>query len=161
MRFPAFVLLVLSALSPAIAAAQSTLNKCIDAQGMVTYTNKSCVNAREVLKVEIDPPPTPDRPQIEASQAPASRPDKTRAAPSSSTVLGRSDGARSQTNASPAKTPAKLPSTKTCDALSDKLGRTLDKMDQAHRKGYTQPQMDKWNEEVRDLQRKKQQSGCF
>jgi hypothetical protein len=34
-------------------------------------------------------------------------------------------------------------------------------MDKAHRKGYTQDQMDKWNQEVKSLERKKQQSGCF
>jgi hypothetical protein len=160
MHFPAIVLLVLTALCPAVAAAQTTLNKCIDAQGLVTYTNKPCINAREVHTVEIDPAPTPDRPQIKASQAPASKPAATKPAPNSS-VLGRSEVQRTQKRISPAKIPAKLPSAKTCDALSDKLGRTLDKMDQAHRKGYTLDQMDKWNEEVRDLERKKQLSGCF
>ena len=159
MRTPAFALLILTALCPPMAAAQATLNKCIDAQGLVTYTNKPCVNAREVRIVEIDPAPTPDRPQIQASQAPASKPVATKSAPESPT-LGRSEDPRPQKSKSPAKLTA-LPSAKKCDALSDKLGRTLDKMDQAHRKGYTLEQMNKWNEEVRDLERKKQQSGCF
>ena len=34
-------------------------------------------------------------------------------------------------------------------------------MDEARRKGYTQAQMNKWNQEIKALKRKKQQSGCF
>jgi len=37
----------------------------------------------------------------------------------------------------------------------------FDKMDQARRKGYTQKQMDAWNLQVKELERKKQLSGCF
>ena len=57
--------------------------------------------------------------------------------------------------------PAARLSARQCDALTDKLGRVFDKMDQARRKGYTQEQMNTWNQEVKDLERKKQQSGCF
>ncbi len=76
----------------------STLNKCIDAKGEVTYSNLPCANAQKTRTVEIDPAPQ---------------------------------------------------------------GKVIDKMDQAHRKGYTQKQMDAWNLEVKELERKKQQSGCF
>ena len=57
--------------------------------------------------------------------------------------------------------PVSHASARQCDTLTDKLGRVSDKMDQARRKGYTQEQMDKWNLEVKELERKKQQSGCF
>jgi outer membrane biosynthesis protein TonB len=57
MRLPALILLVLPALFPAGAMAQASLNKCIDAAGRVTYSNLPCRGAREVQKVEIDPPP--------------------------------------------------------------------------------------------------------
>lgn len=160
MRLHAFILLVLTIMFPAMAAAQATLNKCIDAQGRVTYTNEACRNAHKVIKVEIDPAPAPDRPQIEASQVPAAKPATAKATPTLP-ALGRSEATRTPQKTKPAKVPVQLPSTKKCDALSDKLGRALDKMDQARRKGYTLEQMNKWNEDVRELERKKQQSGCF
>jgi len=141
MRLPAFVLLALISLCPAIAAAQATLNKCVDAKGGITYTNKPCSNAREAHKVEIDPAPQPDQPRIAPVPVQPAKPAAIKPAPN------------------PA--PAPQASTRLCNTLSDKLGNVIDKMDQARRKGYTQDQMDKWNEEVRELERKKQQSGCF
>ena len=155
MRLPAFVLLTLISLCPPIAAAQATLNKCIDAQGLVTYTNKPCSNPRGAHKVEIDPAPVPDRPRVEPAQV---QPAKTAAgkplpSPAPATL-------QLETQRTTGKS-AQHSSGKQCDALSDKLGRVLDKMDQARRKGYTQKQMDGWNEEARELERKKQQSGCF
>jgi Domain of unknown function (DUF4124) len=153
MRLPALALLALTSLFPAIAMAQATLNKCIDAQGLVTYTNKPCTNARETHKVEIDPAPQPDRPQIEATHVPSTKPAEAPSAPKPSITLDHRVVPRIEKAANP--------STKKCDTLSDKLGRTLDKMDQARRQGYTLGQMNKWDEEVRDLERKKQQSGCF
>ncbi len=160
MRFPALILLTLTLLCPALAVAQSTLNKCIDAKGMVTYTNKPCLNARKAETIEIDPAPVPDKPRLQPlsaipipaqptqpeSPVPASRP-----APATIKL---------ETQRSP-KQPALDASPKQCDALSDKLGKALDAMDQARRKGYTLEQMDKWNEDIRELERKKQQSGCF
>ncbi|OYW36935.1 MAG: hypothetical protein B7Z35_11325 [Hydrogenophilales bacterium 12-61-10] len=97
------------ALVLATSAGADSLNKCIDAQGQVTYSNLPCRNAREVRAVE----------------------------------------------------PAKAASARQCDSLTDKLGTVFDKMDQARRKGYTQEQMNKWNQEVKALETKKQQSGCF
>jgi len=41
-------------------AAADSLNKCIDAQGKITYSNLPCRNAREARKLEIDPAPLPD-----------------------------------------------------------------------------------------------------
>ena len=57
--------------------------------------------------------------------------------------------------------PVSRASPRQCDTLTEKLGSVFDKMDQARRKGYTQQQMDKWNQEIKDLERQKQQSGCF
>ena len=57
--------------------------------------------------------------------------------------------------------PAARASMSQCDTLTDKLGRVFDKMDAARRKGYTQEQMNAWDQEVKSLERKKQQSGCF
>lgn len=55
----------------------------------------------------------------------------------------------------------KKQSPNTCDTLTDKLGLVLDKMDAARRKGYTAKEMDQWNLEIKGLERKKQQAGCF
>ena len=60
MLMHAAALLALAALFPPAAAAQATLNKCIDAKGKVTYSNLPCRNAREARTVEIVPPPAPD-----------------------------------------------------------------------------------------------------
>jgi hypothetical protein len=64
---------------------------------------------------------------------------------------------------SASRKPAVLaPSAGQCEILSEQLGRLLDKMDQASRKGSASPaQLKAWNEEVRELERKKQQSACF
>ena len=155
MPFPALILFTLISLCPVLAAAQATLNKCIDAKGAVTYTNKACSNPRETHKVEIDPAPVPDRPLVEPAQV---KPVKTAAdkplpSPAPATI-------QLETQRTTGKS-AQHSSGKQCDALSDKLGRVLDKMDQARRKGYTQKQMNGWDEEARELERKKQQSGCF
>ena len=149
------ILFSLCALFSVQAWAQSTLNKCIDTQGKVTYSNLPCRDAREARKVEIDPMPQPDRAaaqpaRVQAAQPPAPKPA---ASPAPATV-------RLETQRSNGK-PAPRASAQQCDTLSDKLGRVLDKMDQARRQGYSQAQMNKWNEEVRELERKKQQSGCF
>jgi hypothetical protein len=143
------VLFSMCALFSVQAWAQSTLNKCIDTQGKVTYSNLPCRDAREARKVEIDPVPQTDRAaaqptRAQAAQSPAPKPAAIRL------ETQRSNGK-----------PAPRASAQKCDTLSDKLGRVLDKMDEARRQGYSQAQMNKWNEEVRELERKKQQSGCF
>ncbi|MCA1978820.1 MAG: DUF4124 domain-containing protein [Thiobacillus sp.] len=136
-------------------ASAASLNKCIDAQGKVTYSNLPCTNAREMRKVEIDPAPAPEpvhvtpRPKLEkpAADAPESKePPVTKL---------RLDSAAGNARA------ATKPTARHCDALADKLGLVLDKMDDARRKGYTQKQMDDWNQDVKELERKKQQAGCF
>jgi hypothetical protein len=153
MRLLALILLALPTLLPAGASAQATLNKCIDAEGKVTYSNLPCLNARQARKVEIDPAPTPD--QARPAPIPV-EPEAPRAAPpSNETATLRLDTQRTTGK------PAARVAARQCDTLTDKLGRVFDKMDQARRKGYTQQQMDAWNLEVQDLERKKQQSGCF
>ncbi|MDZ7595517.1 MAG: DUF4124 domain-containing protein [Thiobacillus sp.] len=153
MRLLALALLALPALLSTGASAQATLNKCIDAQGKVTYSNLPCRDAREARKVEIDPAPTPDQarpaPVPVESEAPKTVP------PSNETAT-----LRLETQRTTGKPAARL-SARQCDALTDKLGRVFDKMDQARRKGYTQEQMNTWNQEVKDLERQKRQSGCF
>ncbi|KAB2318276.1 DUF4124 domain-containing protein [Betaproteobacteria bacterium SCN1] len=163
MRRHAWVsMLCLAVLLPGGALAASTLNKCIDAQGRITYSNLPCKNAREAQKVEIDPPPIPDpvRPAPKPVPTPAivSQPPR---APARSAIFDTAP-------ASPAlklekRAAGKLESgaARKCDTLADKLGRILDKMDAARRKGYTQEQMDDWNQQIKDLERQKQQAGCF
>ena len=153
MRLLALALLALPALLSTGASAQATLNKCIDAEGKVTYSNLPCRNAREARTVEIDPTPRPDP----ARPAPVPvEPEAPKAVPpSNETATLRLDTQRTTGK------PAARVSARQCDALTDKLGRVFDKMDQARRKGYTQKQMDAWNLEVQDLERKKLQSGCF
>lgn len=139
------ILFAFVALLPAGAAAQATLNKCIDAQGKVTYSNLPCKNARETHAVAIDPAPV-------LTQTDKPVPVK-RAAPQPAATLRLDQHSTGKS--------APRASARQCDAISDKLGNILDKMDQARRKGYTQKQMDKWNDDVKELERKKQQSGCF
>ena len=139
--------------APAIEAA--SLNKCTDAQGKVTYSNLPCRNAREVSAVEIDPPPKPDPvkpravkpPPVQAAPSPSAPPSPE---PATIRIETRTTGK-----------PVPRASAHQCDSLTDKLGKVFDKMDQARRKGYTQEQMNKWNQEIKDLEDKKQQSGCF
>jgi len=153
MRPLALFLLALPALLSAGVSAQTTLNKCIDAEGGVTYSNLPCRNARETRAVKIDPAPLPDpvRAQPVQAQPAALKPEDSAPEPAP---------LRLETQRSAGK-PASRASARQCDALTDKLGRVFDKMDQARRKGYTQKQMDAWNLEVKDLERRKQQSGCF
>lgn len=157
MRVLALALLALPALLPAGASAQPTLNKCIDAQGKVTYSNLPCRNAREASKVEIDPAPLPDPVRVQPVQIPAPPVPAPKAAPRDAEPAA----IRLETRAVKGKATGKPASARQCDTLTDKLGRVFDKMDAARRKGYTQEQMDAWNQEIKDLERKKQQSGCF
>ncbi|KVW94261.1 DUF4124 domain-containing protein [Thiobacillus denitrificans] len=156
MRFLALVLLALPTLLPTGTSAQATLNKCLDAEGKITYSNLPCRNAQETRKVEIDPaqPPDPTRPATVLDEPVKPAAPKAAVSPKETATL------RLDTQRTTGK-PAARVSARQCDALSDKLGRVFDKMDQARRKGYTQQQMDAWNLEVQDLERKKQQSACF
>jgi hypothetical protein len=61
----------------------------------------------------------------------------------------------------PATKPPVGASASQCNALSEQLGRIFDKMDAARRVGASQEQMKTWNTEIKELERKKQQSGCF
>ena len=137
----------------------ATLNKCIDAKGQVTYSNLPCRNAKEARTVEIDPVPLPDPVQSQSVQAQPIQvpPSKSVTKPAG----GSKESATIQLETQTAGKSAARASPRQCDNLSDKLGRVFDKMDQARRKGYTQEQMDKWNQDVKDLERQKQQSGCF
>jgi len=133
----------------------ATLNKCIDANGQVTYSNLPCRNARETRAVEIDPAPRPDPVKPRAVKAPpiqAAPPSLT--PPSAEPTTTRVETHTTGKSVKPA-------SASQCDSLSDKLGAVFDKMDQARRKGYTQEQMNKWNQEIEALETKKQQSACF
>ena len=128
-----------------------TLNKCIEANGQVTYSNLPCKNAHETRKLEIDPPPLPDP----APKTLRVKPDRKEPKREEDTSLSPSEPRRATHQ--PA-TP--LPVGK-CNTLADKLGRVIDKMDAARRQGYTQVQMDDWNQQVKDIERQKQQTGCF
>lgn len=161
MRLFAFILLALPILCPPVAWAQATLNKCIDAQGKITYSNQACRNAREARTVQIDPAPIPDKPIVSITPTQPAAPVSAKGSPASAPATIQLETRRIEKNANPTVKSAQGASAKQCDSLTDKLGRVLDKMDQARRKGYTLEQMNKWSEEVRELERKKQQSGCF
>jgi hypothetical protein len=131
-------------------AAAATLNKCTDARGKVTYSNLPCPDARETRAVEIDAAPvTAPAPPTKPATPPSAKPASAPAA-----------NIRLETQRTTGK-PAPHASSRRCDALTDELGRLFDKMDQARRSGYTQKQMDAWNQEVKALERKKQQAHCF
>ena len=163
--------------APAIEAA--ALNKCIDAQGQVTYSNLPCRNAREIRKVEIDPPPKPDPAPVPAKAAkpqtavipqsvvkpqPATKPQTATlpadVPPAVSTPPAPSQDMPTTAPQKPGRSSIRL-TARQCDSLTDKLGKILDQMDQARRSGYTQQQMDAWEQEIKDIESKKQQSGCF
>ena len=150
------VAVVLGAAGQASGAEPATLNKCIGAEGKVTYSNLPCRNAREVRTVEIDPVPRPDP----ARTVPVAIEPAEAAVPKEMTGTTEPAGIRLDTQRT---TGARVPraSARQCDTLTDKLGRVFDKMEQARRKGYTQAQMNEWNLEIKELERKKQQSGCF
>lgn len=149
------VLTALAGLALTNSAGADTLNKCIDAQGKVTYSNLPCRNAKEAQKLEIDPAPLPD---------PVPTPVRSQSAPTQPARGLDAQPAPEAKRTSKAKSTSKATvkrSARECESLSEKLGSVLDTMDKAHRKGYTQEQMDKWNQEVKTLEGKKQQSGCF
>lgn len=139
-------------------AAANALNKCIDAQGKVTYSNLPCKNARETRRVEIDPPPVPD--PVRTPPRPAVQPSPVRTPPQPAAPRADREAPVLKLET---RTTGKLESgaARKCNTLADKLGRIFDKMDAAHRKGYTQEQMDDWNRQIKELERQKQQAGCF
>lgn len=150
------VLIAVASLALSGGVGATTLNKCIDASGGVTYSNLPCRNAQESEKIEVDPAPLTESVPAQSSRASSMKsqpPLQQRAQPSP-------EPQRAAKPSAPSKPAARATAGK-CDALSEKLGNVLDKMDTAHRKGYTQEQMDQWNKEVKELERTKQQSGCF
>ena len=162
------VLAGMAALALAASVEAASLNKCVDPQGRITYSNLPCRNAVEVRKLVIDPTPRPDPVRIQPVQAQPVAPAAPAmpAAPKAATGSNESSSIRLETQRTPGGVnttgkPAARVSARQCDALTDKLGSVFDKMDQARRKGYSQEQMDAWNQEVKDIERKKQQSGCF
>ena len=150
------ILMSVAVLALSATANAATLNKCIDAKGDVTYSNLPCRNAKQARTVEIDPAPQPDPARPAPVKTQAAKP----IAANSPTRSSEPVTTRLNTQRTTGK-PAPQASARKCDTLTDKLGRVFDTMDQARRKGYTQEQMDKWNQEVKDLERQKQQSGCF
>ena len=180
MRLPALILLILPACFPAGAAAQASLNKCIDAAGRVTYSNLPCRGAHEVQKVEIDPPPprpapvpasTPapqpaTPPVVSAPVAPAPPPATPVVQPPprpSAPAPAATPPTRTppQPAAPRAAQPATAMTPRSCDTLSEQLGHVLDKMDAARSKGATPQQLDAWTQEIQDLERKKREASCF
>lgn len=152
-----YVLLIagsLIMLPPQIAAA-STLNKCIDASGRITYSNLPCQGSYKAHTLEIDPPPLPD-PVRPLPKVQSFKPERSTLPASSPTP----SEPRPETRRGPGKTATEAMNNK-CNTISDKLGRVFDKMDTARRHGYTQEQMNNWNQQVKDLERQKQQAGCF
>jgi hypothetical protein len=148
----------------------ASLNKCVDVYGKVTYANVPCKGANEVRKVEIDPAPPvpvaplapppiafPTAPQVGIPVYVMPEKPRVKALPKSAAApLEKKAAIKFETLGAPKKQ-----SQHTCDRLTDKLGLVLDKMDAARRKGYTQKQMDGWNLEIKSLEHKKQQTGCF
>ena len=161
-----FVLTTIATLALAASVEAATLNKCIDTKGKVTYSNLPCRNAREARTVEIDPAPLPDPVRTQPVPAqPAQTQPANPAAKSAASANGPAtiqlETQRTPGGINTTSKPTARASARQCETLTDKLGSVFDKMDQARRKGYTQAQMDKWNQEIKDLELKKQQSGCF
>ena len=177
---------IISALSvmlslTASSALAASLNKCVDTYGKVTYSNLPCKGANEVRKVEIDPAPpvpppapVPVKPKVEVPvyvmpdklsgpspifsgpPEPIFRPVTEPASRPGRAPLDKKATIKFETLGGPKKQ-----SQNACDTLTDKLGLVLDKMDAARRKGYTSKEMDKWNLDIKSLERQKQQAGCF
>ena len=179
MRLPALALLVLPILFSTGASAQATLNKCTDAEGRITYSNLPCRNAAAVRRIEIDPPPpvpvvvpppapapTPvPAPSPASTPAPTAVPEPA-AAPAPIPQPAPLPPILTPAPTAPPATPRRPaaiipPAVRPCDTLTEQLGRVFDKMDQARSKRTTQKQMDEWNQEIKALELKKQQAGCF
>lgn len=133
--------------SIASSAQASSMNKCVDVYGKVTYSNVACTGAQQVRKIDIDPAPTVPKmpvPIVGVPEFPHASAEK-----------------RGVVKLETFSNVPKRKTAKHCDKLTDKLGLILDKMDAARRKGYTQSQMDKWNLEIKELEQHKQQASCF
>ncbi len=150
MRHTLLLVTSLIALSSTGAAAGS-LNKCIDTNGQVTYSNLPCGGSQEARKLAIDPAPLPEPVQTRSKVSPAKP---------AAIANPTNDAAATPETRHSKKSPVQVSAGK-CNTLAEKLGRVIDKMDTARRQGYTQAQMDDWNQQVRDLERQKQQAGCF
>jgi hypothetical protein len=59
------------------------------------------------------------------------------------------------------KKPVTPLSARQCDTLTEQLGRVFDNLDQSRRKGADPGQVEVWNKEIQELERRKQQAGCF
>jgi Domain of unknown function (DUF4124) len=156
------ILTGMAAMALAASVGAATLNKCIDAQGKITYSNLPCHNAREARTVEVDPaPPLDPLRSMPARAQPAKAASAKPAANADEPAAIQLETRRAPTGINTSGKPVARTAARQCDTLTEKLGRVFDKMDQARRNGYTQKQMDEWNQEIKDLERKKQQSGCF
>jgi hypothetical protein len=143
---------VLIAVFSAAASHAESLNKCIDARGLVTYSNLPCTNARESRKIEIDPAPAAPKPAVPAKSDPKK---------ATEAEAEKSGPVKLETYTTAPKKRSTKAHDNNCEELADKLGKVMDTMDEARRKGYTQEKMDKWNQEAKALERKKREADCF
>ena len=127
------VLAGMATLALATSVEAATLNKCVDPQGRVTYSNLPCRNAVEARKVEIDPTPLPDPVRIQPVQAQPVAPAAPAmpAAPKAATGSNESSSIRLETQRTPGGVsttgkPAARVSARQCDALTDKLVSVFD-----------------------------------
>lgn len=132
--------------------AHATLYKCQDTDGRVTYTNLPCEqNGLKETKVVTPPPPPAEASPVRPVVSPESRP--------AGNQPSDHDRKNSGTTLQLIKSPE--PRGNKCAQLNDAMGKVMDDMDAARRKGYTQKQEAEWNARLKKLQADKNKHGCF
>ena len=130
-------------------AAQAGLLKCADSKGNVTYTNLPCarIGLREVAVIPPPPPPV--------LNTPARVPETAR-----SVVEKDSAAPQTKDNASLQLMKSVQAGDDKCAKLNSAMGRIMDEMDAARRKGRADSNA-AWNENLKKLQADKNRLGCF
>ncbi len=132
-------------------SANANLFKCTDIKGHITYTNSPCtkVGLKENKVLPPPPPPAIDAPakltvqakkEVEKEEPHSAKPQQTVALQVVKTIQSNSDA---------------------CNRLNEEVGRTMDEMDAARTQGGSQKKQSGWNEQLKQLQAKKSQLGCF
>lgn len=130
-------------------AAQAGLLKCTDGKGNITYTNSPCakIGLKEAAVIPPPPPPALDKP-AKAHEIAKPAAEKNPGTP------------KPQDTASLQLMKSVQASDDQCAKLNSTMGRILDEMDAARRKGRADANAT-WNENLKKLQADKNRLGCF
>ena len=130
-------------------AAQADLFKCTDNAGKVTYTNSACAKAglKEAKIIPPPPPPVLDKPA--------------KAAETATVAEKNAAGVKDNDTVAMKLVKATQGNQDKCAKLNGDMGRILDQMDTAHRRGQPSGEEAGMNEALKKLQADKNRLGCF